>query len=161
MIQQGATWDKALIAKLGVSEQVGCDHCGAPRVTFDHLWDCPALQAERDQAINEHLPGLHVDALHPAIRFGIAPAMSVSHNHSFWGSTVDGLSDAFKTLTGARTTLCTEHGDDRRPTITTPQDASIQTICAINTSHGHVNDDSDGEDDNPVKLTAHQVVAHL
>ena len=49
MMQQGATWDKALTTKFGASENADCEHCGACGTDIVHIvWQCPALATIRD-----------------------------------------------------------------------------------------------------------------
>ena len=94
MVQQGATWDKKHTARSGYSKGTACDHCGQDDADFAHVsWHCPALHDVRQKAIVKFCPGLKPEMLHPAMLYGIAPAMSPLHYCINWGTTLDHVQD--------------------------------------------------------------------
>ena len=101
MSEQGATWDKNHTTKSGYSNDTGCDHCGMMNADFAHVtWRCPALDEARQNCINKFCPGLTADMLHPAMLYGIAPAMSPLHDRTFWGSIPNPDNEAINKVLG-------------------------------------------------------------
>ena len=63
------------------------------------MWFCNALRKERGEA-DEELAAIDPGNLHPAIRHGIAPAMTSKLKGSFWGGDLEDMSKATKKLLG-------------------------------------------------------------
>ena len=63
------------------------------------MWFCKALEKEREEADKE-LAALDPNELHPAIRHGVAPAMSSKLKGAFWGGSLEGKDNATKKLLG-------------------------------------------------------------
>ena len=83
LTRTGSNWTKTAAYKAGQADNDECSLCGK-REGSDHMWVCEALQKEREEADKE-LAALDPQHLHPAIRHGIAPAMSAKLKASYWG----------------------------------------------------------------------------
>ena len=121
------------------------------------IWHCPCMQTERQQLIDDFAPGLNIDALHPALKHGIAPAMSPHHNLTFWGAHVDQENDITKTTLGARRSIVTHTA--HRAITTYLNDDDVDIINSL-TDHGGEHDDHhDVPPDTAAKVMAH--IKHL
>ena len=65
----------------------------------DHMWYCKALEEERKEADKE-IAALDPKELHPAVRHGVAPAMSSKLKGTFWGASTEGKNKDTKKLLG-------------------------------------------------------------
>lgn len=102
-VQTHGGWGKTKLANIGVVQSNNCDLCGASFHDVDHsIWTCKALQKDRIEADPE-LAAIDPDLLHPAIRRGIAPAMGIKPEATYWGDAIkDGVDDETRKLLGAR-----------------------------------------------------------
>ena len=84
MVQQGSAWDQKHAVAAGTSQTTNCDLCGGSDADFGHIWLCPKLAKLHNELMDKHIPGIKLSQLHSAVKFGIAPAMAVDHNVSYW-----------------------------------------------------------------------------
>ncbi len=84
--------------KAGQAEDRNCILCGE-REDSDHFWRCKELKEEREEADKE-LAQLDPEVLHPAIRHGIAPAMSAKLKATYWGGEITGMDKCCMKLLG-------------------------------------------------------------
>ena len=81
----GRGYDKIKLSTIDDTITITCDYCGHLSCDFDHIvWRCKHFDPQREEACKA-LADLDPDALHPAIRRGIAPALMAIPNATFWG----------------------------------------------------------------------------
>lgn len=81
----GRGYDKVKLASIDDTITTECDYCGHALCDFDHItWRCQHFAPQRAEACKA-IAELDPDALHPAIRRGIAPALAAVPNATFWG----------------------------------------------------------------------------
>ena len=98
LTRTGSNWTRTAARRAGQAESDKCILCGR-KEDSGHMWHCEALRTEREEA-DHALPSLDPHQLHPAIRHGVAPAMSARLNGSFWGTVLEDTSHANKKLLG-------------------------------------------------------------
>ena len=93
-----SNWTRVAAHRAGQTDSDTCILCGE-REGSDHMWFCSALRKDREEADGE-LAKIEPKSLHPAIRHGIAPAMSGKLRGSFRGGDLEDMSNATKRLLG-------------------------------------------------------------
>ena len=88
LMQTGSNWTKELAQQTGKEDDGACTLCGA-KETKDHVWHCGRLKCKRKE-IDEHLADADPDDFTPAMRMGVACAMSADIRKTFWGTSCDG-----------------------------------------------------------------------
>ena len=115
--QMGGNMDKCEIAKFNQDVMRICDYCGEDECTTDHLrWSCEFFKQQRKE-VDEDLAGIPVQWLPLNIRRGIAPAMKMDGNATFWGKSLDdNLSEKARKMMGLNLELHTpgKDGDETR-----------------------------------------------
>ena len=101
ILMSGGLWTKSSLYHLDAVEDQTCSFCGLTKETAEHLLhDCSALDHLRhreDPALKE----IPKDCIPPSLRHGIAPAMDLRLNRTFWGMDVDHLPRATRWLLGS------------------------------------------------------------
>ena len=78
-----STWNRTAAYKAGQSQTKNCERCGQEG-RAGHIWKCKALEQERKEA-DEEIAALDEEAIPPAVKQGIAPAMTCDITNTFWG----------------------------------------------------------------------------
>ena len=87
--QNAGSWGKDTILKTGYIDNDVCDLCGTNGQNPIHsVWHCPALHAARTAA-DPDLACISSACLPPTILIGIAPALAMFHEMTFWGEHLD------------------------------------------------------------------------
>ncbi len=90
------------LAKIGEVDNTKCDYCGAEEQTMEHLtFECPFFKDTRCEADKE-LSEIEHHLLPIAVKLGIAPAISMHANCTYWGSEVGNISKKVKGLLGCK-----------------------------------------------------------
>ena len=77
-------WRRKL-AKLDDKVTTTCDYCGHVQCDFDHIaWRCRHFAPQREE-VCKAIVDLDPDAIHPALRRGLAPALAARPSATFWG----------------------------------------------------------------------------
>ena len=91
MVQSGSSWTKEKTAKTGRVDETFCDDlcelCRKEKETSDHVWTCEKLESKRRE-LDIELAEANPEDLTPAIRRGVACAMSADPERTFWGTKV-------------------------------------------------------------------------
>ena len=89
LIMAGSNLGKADIAKLSEDVDETCDCCGQQAATDEHLkWQCCYFDDIRKKA-DEELSQIPVKYMPKCVRSGIAPAMKMAGNQTFWGTDLE------------------------------------------------------------------------
>ena len=78
-----STWNAIAAYKAGQRQTKNCELCGEEE-RAGHIWKCKALEQERREA-DEEIARIDEEAIPPAVKQGIAPAMSCDITNKFWG----------------------------------------------------------------------------
>ena len=69
-----STWNATAAYKAGQRQTKNCELCGEEE-RAGHIWKCKAFEQERKEA-DEEIAALDEEAIPPAVKQGIAPAMT-------------------------------------------------------------------------------------
>ena len=102
---------KQKIADRNEDVEVNCDHCGEGNPTIEHVpWECKYFEPLRKET-DELLAKVPSKYLLQCIQCGIAPAMKLEEENTYWGMHVEqGEDKKIKELLGVDLSLKTPGG---------------------------------------------------
>lgn len=84
MVQTGSAWCNALLFKTGEVASEACTACGGKHTLEHIIWRCTKHREFR-RGLDPEIAALDPDKLPAALKFGIAPALDVLQDTTFWG----------------------------------------------------------------------------
>ena len=112
----GGTLAKKEIAEYNEDYDSTCTYCKEAESTADHIrWECKYFQPQREE-LDPELAGIPLAYLPQCVRCGVAPAMKVNGEKTYWGMDVgETISGKMKKLLGVDLELQTP-GDNAKKT---------------------------------------------
>ena len=74
-----------------------------PHTMYHIIWKCEHFRAQRE-AVCPKLAAIPPACLHPAVRIGVAPALSARADCAYWGAQIPTVAEDHADYLGARST---------------------------------------------------------